>query len=173
MNMKEKEQFDLQNEVFAQNIKSMHPQSRETLMTEISAMEKDKQANEKAKQYLKWVLKQTEFNFYLALLPKGRGVILLKQNLKAVLVIGFNRPQEDLKSFFEGHDFILEILNIHSIQKGEGSKMLKKVIDLSKKISSPICLWTETEENRRYFERYGFKNYSEVGENSMMVLRND
>ena len=177
--MAEKEQLDLiedlQNEVFTQNIKSMHPQSRETLMAEISAMEKEKQANEKAKQYLKWVLKQTEFNFYLALLPKGKGLILFKQNLKAALVIGFNRPQDELKPFFEGHEFILEILNIHSIQKGEGSKIMKKVLDLSKKIDSPICLWTETEENVKYFERYGFKSYKELGKDNqcMMVFKND
>jgi hypothetical protein len=179
MNIEKKEHVDsredLQNEVFTKNIKSMHHQSRKILMDEISKMEKDGNADEKAKQYLKWVLKQTEFNFYLAVLPEGKGLILLKQNLKATLVIGFNRPHEDLKQFFEGHDFILEILNIHSIQKGEGYKIMKKVIDLSKKINSPICLWTETEENVQYFERYGFENYGAFGKENefMMVFQND
>ncbi|WP_338452441.1 hypothetical protein R4Z09_11470 [Niallia oryzisoli] len=165
---------NLQNEVFTKNIQHMHPQSRETLMAEISALEKDKNADEKAKQYLKWVAKQTEFNFYLALLPKGNGLILLKQNLKAALVIGFNRPNENLKQFFEGHNLILEILNLHSMQKGEGYKIMQKVILLSKKIDSPICLWAETEENVQYFERYGFENYGALGENNeiMMVLQN-
>ena len=165
---------NLQNEFFTKNIKLMHPQSRETLFAEISAMEKDKNADEKAKQYLKWVAKQTEFNFYLALLPKGNGLILFKQNLKATLVIGFNRPNENLKQFFEGHHFLIEILNIHSMQKGEGYKIMQKVIDLSKKIDSPIFLWAETEENVQYFERYGFVNYGALGENNefMMVFSN-
>jgi len=166
---------NLQNELFTENIKRMHPQSKQTLLAEISALEKDKNADKKAKQYLKWVDKQTEFNFYLALLPKGNGLILLKQNLKAALVIGFNRPNENLKPFFEGHDLILEILNLHSMQKGEGFKIMQKVMDVSKKIDSPICLWAETEENVQYFERYGFKNYGELGENNeiLMVLKNN
>ena len=110
----------MQNNAFFQNVIMMHPQSRATLTNEISAMEKDQKADEKVKQYLKWILKQTEFNFYLSVLPKGQGLVLLKQNLKAVLVIGFNSPHQDLKPFVEGHDFVLEILNIHSLQKGEG-----------------------------------------------------
>jgi hypothetical protein len=164
----------LQNEFFTKNIMQMHPQSKEILMAELSAMEKDKNADEKAKQYLKWIAKQTEFNFYLALLPKGNGLILLKQNLKATLVLGFNRPNEKLKQFFEGHNLILELLNIHSMQKGEGYKVMQKVINLSKKIDSPICLWAETEEIVQYFERYGFESYGKLGGNNefMMVFQN-
>ena len=112
----------MQNNAFFQNVIMRHPHSRATLTNEITAMEKDQKADEKAKQYLKWILKQTEFNFYLSILPQGQGLVLLKQNLKAVLVIGFNRPHQDLKPFVEGHDFVIEVLNIHSLQKGEGYK---------------------------------------------------
>ena len=73
-------------------------------------------------------------------------------------MIGFNRPHQDLKSFVEGHDFVIEILNIHSLEKGEGSKVMQKVIDLSKQLQSPICLMVENDEQQKYFERYGFKN---------------
>ncbi len=161
---------DLHNDVFTQNMKTMHPQARAALQAEIAAIEKDKNADEKAKQYLKWVLKQTEFNFYLAILPKGRGLILFKQNLKAVIAIGLNRPTEEIQSFFPGHNFILEILNIHSTQKGEGYKMMQKVIDLAKNLQSPICLWTDSEQNVQYFERYGFKNHGKLGENDDYML---
>ncbi|MBB6447614.1 hypothetical protein [Bacillus benzoevorans] len=175
MNRTEKDQVnyiaDLQNEVFTKNMKAMHPQSRETLIAEISAMEKNKNADETVKQYLKWVLKQTEINFYLAILPQGRGLILFKQNLKAAIVLGLNRPHEEVKSFFPGHDFILEILNIHSMQKGEGYKIMNKVIDLAKQLNSPICLWTESEENVHYFERYGFKNHGKLdGSDQWMMV---
>ena len=78
MNILEIENF--RNEYFRENIKRMHPKSRETLLAELFAMEKDRNADQKAKQYLKWIVKQTELNFYLALLPKGNGLILLKQN---------------------------------------------------------------------------------------------
>jgi hypothetical protein len=148
----------LQNNTFIQNVIMTHPQSRATLTAEISAIEKDPKADEKVKRYLKWILKQTEFNFYLAVIPKGQGLVLLKQNLKAVLVIGFNRPHQDLKPFVEGNDFVIEILNIHSLQKGEGYKMMQKVMDLSNQLPSPICLIVETEQQKKYFERYGFKN---------------
>ena len=162
MNMTNKEQSQstgsMQNNAFFQNVIMRHPHSRATLTNEITAMEKDQKADEKAKQYLKWILKQTEFNFYLSILPQGQGLVLLKQNLKAVLVIGFNRPHQDLKPFVEGHDFVIEVLNIHSLQKGEGYKVMQKVIDLSNQLQTPICLMVETEEHQKYFERYGFKN---------------
>lgn len=165
----------IQNEAFIENVKRAHPQSRATLMAEISAMEKDKKADEKAKQYLKWILKQTEFNFYLALLPKGQGLVLLKQNLKAVLVIGFNRPHQELQSFVQGHDFVLEILNIHSLQKGEGTKMMQKVMNLSNQLHSPITLIVQTEDQGKYFERFGFKTYSALEKENerTMILQND
>lgn len=172
MNRTEKEHYigDLQNEVFTKNMKVMHPQSRATLMAEIAAMEKGKNADEKVLQYLKWVLKQTEINFYLAILPQGRGLILFKQNLKAALVIGLNRPQEEIKPFVPGHDFVLEILNLHSIQKGEGYKIMQKVMDLAKQIDTPICLWTDAEKNVHYFERYGFKNHGKIGESTEWIM---
>lgn len=172
MSRPEKEHYigDLQNEVFTKNMMAMHPQSRATLMAEIAAMEKGKNVDEKVLQYLKWVLKQTEINFYLAILPQGRGLILFKQNLKAALVIGFNRPQEEIKPFVPGHDFVLEILNLHSIQKGEGYKIMQKVMDLAKQIDSPICLWTDAEKNVHYFERYGFKNHGKIGESTEWMM---
>ena len=58
----------------------------------------------------------------------------------------------------EGHDFVIEVLNIHSLQKGEGYKVMQMVIDLSNQLQSPICLMVETEQHQKYFERYGFKN---------------
>ena len=91
MNMTNKEQSQstgsMQNNAFFQNVIMRHPHSRATLTNEITAMGKDQKADEKAKQYLKWILKQTEFNFYLSILPQGQGLVLLKQNLNPVLVL--------------------------------------------------------------------------------------
>ncbi|WP_338472474.1 hypothetical protein R4Z10_06950 [Niallia sp. XMNu-256] len=160
----------LQNDAFIQKVKMLHPHSRSTLMAEIASLEKDKNANEKAKQYLKWILKQTEFNFYLALLPKGQGLMLLKQNSKAVLVIGLNRPQQELKPIVEGHEFVIEILNIHSLQKGEGYKIMQKVMGLSNQLHTPICLVVETEEQQKYFGRYGFKDYGALEKDNERMM---
>jgi hypothetical protein len=62
---------------------------------------------------------------------------------------------------------------MNKTQKGEGYKMMQKVIDLAKNIHSPICLWTDSEKNVQYFERYGFKNHGKLGENDdyMMVFQ--
>lgn len=160
----------MQNNAFYQNVIMRHPHSRATLTNEITAIEKDQKADEKVKQYLKWILKQTEFNFYLSILPQGQGLLLLKQNLKAVLVIGFNRPHQDLTPFVEGHDFILEILNIHSLEKGEGYKVMQKVIELSNQLQSPICLMVETDEQQKYFEGHGFKNLDALEKENVRTM---
>lgn len=160
----------MQNNAFYQNVIMKHPHSRATLTNEITAIEKDQKADEKVKQYLKWILKQTEFNFYLSILPQGQGLLLLKQNLKAVLVIGFNRPHQDLIPFVEGNNFVIEILNIHSLEKGEGYKVMQKVIDLSKQLQSPICLMVETDEQQKYFERHGFKNVDALEKENVRTM---
>jgi hypothetical protein len=100
---------------------------------------------------------------------------LFKRNLKSALNIALISPHPDLKKYFEGHDYILELLELHSLQKREGYKIMKKVIELSKRMSCPIKIWTETEKNVKYFERYGFKNYGQLGDNKefMMVFQND
>ena len=62
----------MQNNAFYQNVIMRHPHSRATLTNEITAIEKDQKADEKVKQYLKWILKQTEFNFYLSNFRKAK-----------------------------------------------------------------------------------------------------
>ena len=73
----------MQNNAFFQNVIMRHPHSRATLTNEITAMEKDQKADEKAKQYLKWILKQTEFNFYLSMLPQWARISIIEAKFKS------------------------------------------------------------------------------------------
>ncbi|MFP7200194.1 hypothetical protein SFC08_04390 [Lysinibacillus halotolerans] len=158
----------VKDKTFIENVKQMTPKYR------TFAEDQLKKINEKEDfrkiEYLKWIVEQSKSNFYLGI--RGSEITLIKRNFKGALTIGYNTPRDDLKHFYNGYDYIIELLNIHSFKKGEGYKMMKLLIELSKKAQSPISLYTETEVNVKYFERYGFVNIGRMGINNeyLMIL---
>lgn len=48
--------------------------------------------------------------------------------------------------------------------KGEGSILLKSVLELAKKKNLPVCLETSTERNFRWYENFGFSVYASSDE---------
>ena len=53
--------------------------------------------------------------------------------------------------------------------------MMQKVMDLSNQLHSPICLIVETDEQQKYFERYGFKNLGALEKENVrtMIFQNE
>jgi hypothetical protein len=121
--------------------------------------------------YLKWISKETDYNFYLV--DAGNGpVSLMDQNLEVFIRIHLCNPHKIVASF-TGDQQVIEIENIYSFKKGAGYEMMTKIIAFARQQKLPITLWTATEENVEYFERYGFKNYGKLGRNqeSLMIKK--
>lgn len=130
--------------------------------------------DKKGKQYLDWILLQAENNFYIANIAYSGCVLLIKRpHLKSYLAIRYGYPGTQSETIV-GKNRTIQIENIGSLKKGEGYKMMKKVIALARKMDVHIELWTETEENVKYFERYGFVNHGPLGDfgEFLMVLQN-
>lgn len=127
---------------------------------------------DKEKAFLSAILVEARSNFFMQFNEKKRVFLLYKRNFKGLMIIGHNTPRTNLKGYFNGHEFVLELVIIHSSQKGEGHKMIKRLLYLKKILKLPIVLWTESEKNVLYFEKYGFKNKGKLGDNNefLMVL---
>lgn len=120
--------------------------------------------------FLKWINNITEYDFFIRSLENGR-IILLKKDFEGLLTIKLCKPNH-LMEEVSNKGSILEIVTINSTKKGEGYKMMKPIIYFAQKQNIPVVLWTETEENVKYFERYGFKNYGRRGDDQeyLMIL---
>ena len=134
---------------------------------------KNKQIDtDKEKAFISAILEEARSNFYMQFNDEMRVFLLFKRNFKGLMIIGHNTPKPNLKDYLNGQEHVLELIVIHSSQKGEGHKMIKRLLNLSKKLKLPITLWTESDENVLYFEKYGFENKGQLGDNNefLMVL---
>lgn len=91
------------------------------------------------------------------------GIGLTTRNLQCMAVIGLILPSEKVAAYV-GEEKCLFLNSIVSLKKGNGYKMMCKFINLSNKSGMTLWLWSETEKNVKYFERYGFKNHGSIGD---------
>lgn len=123
----------------------------------------DQQKEHDLKQYCNWVIK--EFNTCLVRKIENATVLFIKKNRKAVMSVRFPFPHDEIKHLFPkgNKQRAIELDQLHSFQKGEGIKLLKKVIGFSERIGRPILLWTETDRASNYFRNFGFKDKGLIG----------
>lgn len=121
-------------------------------------------SDEKGKKYIDWILLQSQYNFFVThIAPNGCILLIKRPHLKSYLAIRYGYPGNNAAAVI-GNKRTIQIENIGSLIKGEGYKMMKKIIALSRKMDVSIELWTETKKNVKYFERYGFVNHGMLGE---------
>lgn len=158
----------LEDKKYVESIKNSSKQFIEQFDYEI----KNNLINDPAEvEFLKLLLVEGRSNYYLQFNDEQKAFILLKRNLKGMMIIGHNTPLSIIGEHFSGVPKVLELIQIHSVQKGEGRKMLKTLIKLAKALNLDIVLWAETEKNTKYFESYGFENLGSLGdkEENLMV----
>lgn len=71
--------------------------------------------------------------FYLAsaLNPAEPSVGLVSKNLKSIMYVALNTTGKKFLKFYNS-PYVLELLHIHSFQKGEGRKLIVAFIELQK-----------------------------------------
>jgi hypothetical protein len=125
-------------------------------------------------KFLKWVEKESNHKYYIAHMSNDGAVGLWTRDFKAMFVVKMCWSNESVDKALGSNQRILDVESIHSFQKGEGYKIMKNILAFGQRHSLPVTLWTETEQNVKYFERYGFKNYGRCGINQeyLMILKN-
>ena len=99
------------------------------------------------------------------------NISIVGRNMKVVAEIRFCSTFEPLvyKSMPNLKKGI-ELIHLHSLQKGEGKKLLSEILEAAKKINVPIFLYTETKANTSYFCQFGFKVLGKVKSGEEMLV---
>lgn len=129
---------------------------------------------ESEKKFLNLLIEEARSNFYMEYNEVDKAFFLIKRNFKGFIKIAHYKPNEKFKDYYNGSEYIIDLLNIHSYEKGEGHKMMKRVLRIGKELKLPLHLLTETKDNVLYFENHGFKNLGQLGDSEefLMVLLN-
>lgn len=99
---------------------------------------------------------------------------MITKDFKALIKFNIRKPNPLLSQHFNS-DWIIEIDNLNSLKKGHGKMLLKDVLAISTKLNLESCLWTESDKNTKYFEKYNFKSIGKVGKNNenLMIRRKE
>ena len=105
---------------------------------------------------------------------EGGDILLITKNFKALIKFNIRKPNPLLKQYFKS-DWIIEIDNLNSLKKGHGKMLLKDELAISTKLNLESCLWTESDNNTKYFERYKFESIGKVGKanENLMIKRKE
>jgi len=138
------------------------------LKTELSK----KETPEDGAKFLKAIMNQGVMKFFIVpnLNPNEPSIGLMSKNLKSIMFVALNTTD---KKFLKQYNspFILDLLHIHSYQKGEGKKLMEAFLQIHRSLNIPGSLWTEVSENVSYFERFGFENLGKLGKNSEFLMK--
>lgn len=123
-------------------------------------------------QYIKEIINQGNFKFFIvpSLNPSEPSIGLVSKNLKSIMFLALNTTDKKFLKYYNS-PFILDLLHIHSFQKGEGRKLMEAFLQIHRNLNIPGSLWTETSENVSYFEKYGFECLGKLGANSDYLMK--
>ncbi|WP_210125379.1 hypothetical protein [Staphylococcus sp. GDY8P85P] len=101
----------------------------------------------------------------------GGDILLITKDFKALIKFNIRKPNPLFKQHFNT-SWIIEIDNLNSLKKGHGKMLLKDVLAISTKLNLESCLWTESDNNTKYFESHNFKSIGKVGkDNENLMIR--
>ncbi|MEY8345611.1 hypothetical protein [Niallia circulans] len=139
------------------------------LIKDLPKLKKDKAI--KQVLYINWILKMSKNKFLLN--PYGNDAIsLFDVNLNSMIAIRYcSTITDDTKIIFKNSfDTAIEIVSLHSNKKGEGTRLVKEALTLSKDINLPLVLYTEKDELVSYYEKFNFVNHGKLGSNDEFLM---
>lgn len=132
----------------------------------------DNSLNSIQKTFIKSLIKQGIMKFYLApsLNPAEPSVGLVSKNLKAIMYVALNTTDKKHLKVYDS-PYVLDLLHIHSFQKGEGRKLMEAFKEIHKETDVPGSLWTESTENVGYFKQFGFEDLGRIGKENEFLMK--
>lgn len=134
------------------------------------SLEENFALNNVVRSYLKWIIEMTEKGYYVSI-PSPGAFLLINSDIKSAVTFRYcTTITEATKRILKVYNECIEIIELHSIEKGQGSKIMNEFIALSHKIQLPLALYTETEELVRYYQKYDFHNHGKLGSNNEFLM---
>ncbi|PIC65324.1 hypothetical protein CSV79_01495 [Sporosarcina sp. P13] len=129
-------------------------------------------ANNTEKSFLNFLLDMSETKYYLSS-SSDATFILLNRDWKSLVSFRYCATlNEATKRVLGNQAKCIEIVELHSAEKGQGSLIMEDFISLSEGIKLPLALFAETEDLVKYYKRFGFINHGNLGiDNEFLLLR--
>lgn len=126
--------------------------------------------DEQGFKYFKWLEFKGADDFYIGGISQESETLLIKKpRLKSYASIFLGTPNHVTKEFIKGK-CVLELRNIGSLRKGEGTAIMIQLLELAEILDCPISLWAETENSIKYFKRFSFVSHGKCGANGETLM---
>ncbi|WP_059043925.1 hypothetical protein [Paenibacillus rubinfantis] len=126
--------------------------------------------NSKQKTYLSWILEMSEKDFYLLSPAQGQFFLMNRKLNSAVLFRYCTTITEETKRILKDCDECIEIIELHSTERGQGTRIMSDFIHLSQITQLPLALYAETIELTHYYEKFNFVNHGKLGSNKEFLM---
>ncbi|PID03938.1 hypothetical protein CSV67_00190 [Sporosarcina sp. P2] len=128
--------------------------------------------NNTQKGYFNFLLDMSETKYYLSS-SSDATLILINRDWKSLVLIRYcTTLNKATKRVLGNQAKCIEIVELHSVKKGQGSLIMEDLISLSERIKLPLTLFAETENLIKYYKRFGFINHGNLGiDNEFLLLR--
>lgn len=158
-----KRQFELlsRNITFKAKVKSNQEEMKQGLVAGLLLYPREPQ-----RSFIQLILKLT--NQFLLYNFKG-DIFLITPDFKGMINLNIRKPNVLHKKHFRD-GWMIEIDNLNSIKKGYGKLLMNSIISVSEKAKLDLCLWTETDRNTKYFEKFNFESKGKVGQNKENLM---
>jgi len=122
----------------------------------------------KVPEWYQKVLSLTGSLFFVSSSPFARSIGVMSMNLKAVMVIALRTTSRFQERY--GSAYTLELVHLHSFQKGEGKKLMEAFLSIQQDLDVPGSVWVEEIETVSYYEQFGFRNVGQLGSNEEFLM---
>lgn len=124
---------------------------------------------EKEVSFVNFLLDMSENKYYLAPLPEA--AMLINREFKSIVTFRYcTSLTEATKKILVNYNECIEIIELHSQEKGQGTIIMNEFIELSESMDLPLSLYVETNDLVKYYNRFGFVDYGSHGGNSELLL---
>lgn len=128
--------------------------------------------NNTEKSFFNFLLDMSENEYYLSS-TSDATLILINRDWKSLVSFRYCATLNEATKRVLGNQVkCMEIVELHSAEKGQGSLILNEFISLSEQIKLPLAIFAETENLVKYYKRFGFINHGNLGiDNEFLLLR--
>lgn len=142
----------------AKTLKSLHEQIQRKTTTPLE------------RKFISGLIKLGTIKYFLIPDPFENSICIVSKNLNALMSVALHTTDRSFLNLYKSA-FILDLLHIHSYQKGEGKKLIEEFKTFQQELNIPGSLWTEVDENVHYFKQYGFENLGKLGSNGEYLMK--
>jgi hypothetical protein len=104
------------------------------------------------------------FDDYILDMEATPSFIFFAKNRKSAFKLMFPAKLVDAPTyFFKQGTFTLALESIHSFQAGEGTKIMKRLVEFSDKYDCALMLFCESKKTIKFYEKFGFENKGKLG----------